>query len=274
MKTGKGYRFLFRYPHKRLKSETLCKVNGAVGIELLGCTSGLPKCGVIVGQYWSGKEPTDKQYDCNIDSMLNVPTITKEDWRILRQAACSLSDEVQMPKRPRQTRQQVDVIDSYNQAYSIHDQLRELGYIPNREGSRYTRPGGKSESVVVFDNVSWHYSSNDNLATDGKPRDPFDIFAKMEHGGDYKAAVKAAAKELGIRYQTKQGTNEERKPSQGQVAKEFWLHYEKGLAWDENGSTWMRYQDNYWQPFKRTKCKDLSGSTLKRITAWTTAQVR
>lgn len=96
------------------------------------------------------------------------------------------------------------VIDAYNARYDIHLLLGRYGYSRLQNG-RYGRPGkADSAGVMVLgdDNKSYHYSSNDALDSGrsgiNQPRSPFDLFCEYEHGGDYKAAVRAAAQELGM----------------------------------------------------------------------------
>ena len=76
-----------------------------------------------------------------------------------------------------------------NQALEQHDYTHH--------GERYVRPGGKSASVTVKDNRSFHHSSNDPLS-DGYWHRPFDVFCHYDHGGDCRAAVKEAATILGL----------------------------------------------------------------------------
>jgi len=95
-----------------------------------------------------------------------------------------------------------NVIGQFNEAHPIDALLESHGY--TRLGDRFVRPGGKSPSVSVKDGRSVHFSSNDPL-NDGKVKsdigihDAFDVFAHFEHGGDVKAAVKAAARAMGIK---------------------------------------------------------------------------
>jgi putative DNA primase/helicase len=99
----------------------------------------------------------------------------------------------------------VSVIDAYNDAHRISDVLARNGYTAARPG-RYSRPGKPDSygvAILERDNVSFHWSSNDPLhkTTPGGqpvPIDPFDAYALFEHGDDYGAAVKAAARSLGI----------------------------------------------------------------------------
>lgn len=97
------------------------------------------------------------------------------------------------------------VVDAYNAKYDIHEALKVAGYTPFTR-TRYTRPGADASpgGVHLLEDqrgrlCSFHHSSNDIL-NDGHLHDPFDILVAYQHGGDFKAAVKAAARELGIKH--------------------------------------------------------------------------
>jgi putative DNA primase/helicase len=101
----------------------------------------------------------------------------------------------------RRGKAQASVIEAYNQAHPIREILEAHGYTPR--GAMYCRPGVTDRSsVVLHDNKSFHFSTND-LMYGPHLVDPFDVFASYEHGGDPKAAAKAAAEELGISRQSK-----------------------------------------------------------------------
>ena len=63
----------------------------------------------------------------------------------------------------------------------------------------YARPGKDPVfgSVTVRDGRSFHHSTND-LLNDGFWHRPFDVFCQYRHGGDPRAAVKAAAAAMGM----------------------------------------------------------------------------
>lgn len=97
------------------------------------------------------------------------------------------------------------VIDAYNTKHSIEAVLTHYGYT-KAHGGRWSRPGDKDSAgveIIKGQNKTYHYSSNDPLDSDShgehQPRAPFDYFLHFEHKGDYKAAVKAAALELGMK---------------------------------------------------------------------------
>lgn len=145
----------------------------------------------------------------------NVPTVTQAHADKLLAAARAL-DEAPLTRQERervesQARQahrqrqaqangQASVIDAFNAGHSIDAILSRYGYAKGMHG-RFIRPGGKSESVSVKDARSCHWSSDDPL-NDGSGKggcgchDAFDLYAHFEHGGDGKAAVKAAAELL------------------------------------------------------------------------------
>ena len=104
-----------------------------------------------------------------------------------------------------------DVVGQWNARHPITEVLERNGYV--REDSRtYTRPGddASGRDVRLLENKrgvlsSYHHSSNDPVA-DGPEgehlQEPFDLFVRLEHGGDFAGAVRAAAAELGIQGQT------------------------------------------------------------------------
>lgn len=103
--------------------------------------------------------------------------------------------EFQPPRKPRPTGSRSSVIDAYNAAHGIHDQLVKYGYKRCGHASRYLSPNSTSglAGVVVFDDdkAYSHHASDpfDNAHT----FDAFDMFAQYEHGGDMFKAVKDAA---------------------------------------------------------------------------------
>ncbi len=99
------------------------------------------------------------------------------------------------------------VIDQFNDKNDIKTMHLQRGCtpVPNRPGHLY-RPGKSSgaTSIIIRNNRSFHFSSNDSLNKGNfgggtvDVLDPFDVFCMTEHGGDKKAAVRAAAEKLGI----------------------------------------------------------------------------
>lgn len=105
------------------------------------------------------------------------------------------------------------VIDAYNAKHGIEAVLTHYGYT-KAHGGRWSRPGDKDSAgveVIKGQNKTYHYSSNDPLDSDSagehQPRAPFDYFLHFDHRGDYKAAVKAAALEMGMAKPARTYTN-------------------------------------------------------------------
>ncbi len=99
----------------------------------------------------------------------------------------------------------IDLFNAKNDAATI---LLRHGYTRHTD-TKLNRPGdGTLGSVTLRDGLSVHYSSNDPL-NDSKfgnglcgIHSAFDSFLMLEHRGDLKAAVRAAAVELGVEHET------------------------------------------------------------------------
>lgn len=90
------------------------------------------------------------------------------------------------------------VIAAFNDAHDTVAILESHGYV--RAGrKRWKSPNGKNMAGVVLlpDGKVFCHHMSDALG-DGKPHDSFDLYAHLEHGGDVRAAVKAAAQVLGL----------------------------------------------------------------------------
>jgi len=99
-----------------------------------------------------------------------------------------------------------DVIAEFNRTHPIAALLTAHGYTQGRSSgglTRLSRPGrAASETSIVIAAVngaerSYHHSTSDALHTDRHARDAFDVWAHLEHGGDAKAAYRAAKQQQG-----------------------------------------------------------------------------
>jgi putative DNA primase/helicase len=91
------------------------------------------------------------------------------------------------------------VIQAFNDAHDIASILEAHGY--TRDGKRFKSPHAKAESgagVVLLDSGHVFCHHEDDQLGDGKAHDAFDLFVHFDHGGDQRAAVRAAAKLLGM----------------------------------------------------------------------------
>ena len=152
--------------------------------------------------------PSGNRYQWIEGDLSTVPTISAEHAEALLGAARSLDEapltrqqldalaRAAKPLKRRADASGVSVIDAYNASHEIGDTLERYGY--QRKGDRFARPDGTSPSVVILDGRSFHHSSNDALHDEKHTQDPFSIYCCFEHGNEIKAAVKAAAGELGL----------------------------------------------------------------------------
>lgn len=95
------------------------------------------------------------------------------------------------------------VIDAFNRGQDVESLLANHGYI--RRGKKWLCPESSTgmPGVTVVDDGDYprvysHHGS-DPLAN-GHMNDPFDVFCILEHRGDVKAAIKGAARLMGMEY--------------------------------------------------------------------------
>lgn len=92
------------------------------------------------------------------------------------------------------------IITLYNASHPIREQLLSVGYTV--AGDRFRRPGGSSGSVRINDHgKAFAYSSSDPLWNpESHAVSSYDVFLLYEHNGDKRAALHAAARELGCEH--------------------------------------------------------------------------
>lgn len=101
------------------------------------------------------------------------------------------------PAQPRSGRDLPDVIPLFNQAHDIASLIEAHGY--ERRGDKWLCPQSSSgmAGVSISEGKLYSHHSSDPLAN-GHKNDAFDVFCILVHGGDQRAAIKAAAEILGI----------------------------------------------------------------------------
>lgn len=210
-KTGDGYHVLFRCPNPG-HSQKLAWVadeteesGRRVAIETRAEGGYILAAPSLHGE-------TGRRYEVIAGDLTAIPTISQAHADALLEAARKLDEcpytrqqleaqakrEAQAKDRPR-PKDGESVIDAYNQVTPIESALERHGY--RVKGTRAIRPGGEKTSVKILDGKSFHHNSNDPLS-DGYRHSAFDIFCQLDHAGNVKAAVKAAAQELGMSYKT------------------------------------------------------------------------
>ena len=203
-----------------------------------------------------------RQYQWINGHPIRIPVISSQHLEELIQIAKSLSekrDTKPCGEGEREEHPKNNPIAEFNQRFDVCEILERNGY-QQAQRDRYIRPGGKNPSVKIVSGRSIHYNSNDSLHTGtNQSRDAFDVFCQLEHGGDMKEAVKAAAHF----FQPKQAhTNKRKKPqaqksvkpqkqkkeklSQNSIAKHF-LAQHQNWKWDDTAGCWMHYQTGQWK---------------------------
>jgi putative DNA primase/helicase len=135
-----------------------------------------------------------------------------ENWDVFNKSAGALcpwapQEAVPAPVKktspaPSSARSGPSPIDAFNQAHDVESILESHGYV--RKGKRFLCPGSSTgiPGVLVSDGHVYSLHGSDILA-DGHQHDAFDLFRILEHNGDNTAALKAAAKLLGIERQAR-----------------------------------------------------------------------
>jgi hypothetical protein len=128
--------------------------------------------------------------------------------------------------------------------------LEAHSYTQERPG-RYVRRGGERSSVIILDGRSIHYNPADPLYSEAPgggnhAHTPFSAFCTLEHGGDVRVAVRAAARELGMARTAHSGSSPP--PEElAQAARALGLGNDTGDIWPyfvHEGGLWMHQQHN------------------------------
>jgi hypothetical protein len=135
-------------------------------------------------------------------------------------------------------RQEGDSVSAaYDRANDIYEVLSKYGY--KRCGNRYLSPHSKTKmpGVHVFkdDNKCWIHHASDPLCSEdsGRPASPFDFYTQYEHGGDYRASTKEAARLLGMDYASNRQVAQQANIAPSEEAGE--LSSVSDLSVDKNG---------------------------------------
>jgi putative DNA primase/helicase len=89
------------------------------------------------------------------------------------------------------------VIAAFNEAHDVEAILETAGYV--KKGKRFSKPGSQhAPGLKLLDNGKVYSHHAGDILGDGKAHDAFDLYALFDHGGNFGAAVKAAAQALGL----------------------------------------------------------------------------
>lgn len=140
-----------------------------------------------------------------------------------------------------------DVIGAFNRRWSPAEIIERNGY--RRIGNRWLFSGSSTglPGVVLLPNAEpqriFSHHAGDPLAT-GRACDAFDCFASLEHAGDARAAVKAAATELGLSRMQARPSRQHIDPETGEVLEEQTGTLERSSAGQatEPVDLWRHYE--------------------------------
>lgn len=158
---------------------------------------------------WVGEMPPSREALPELPAELLDLWLNWEGYKPQLEAACPWAapkaPPCAVPPAPRPPEGE-SVIEAFNARYSVAELLERHGY-QAQGGTRWlykdSTTGEAGVHLLPEQNEHGHeqvYSHHgaDPLAT-GHAHDAFSVFVTLEHGGDHKAAVKAAAQELGLK---------------------------------------------------------------------------
>ncbi|WP_324710115.1 bifunctional DNA primase/polymerase [Pseudomonas citronellolis] len=149
------------------------------------------------------KPPTDDGLPVLPNDLLNI----WQNWEIFKrdaEAACPWAPKA-APKKPAKPKPRPaapagssrSVIDAFNQAHDVESLLAAHGYI--QRGTKWLCPHSSTglPGVTISEGKVYSHHGSDPLAN-GHQNDAFDVFCILDHNGNDREAVKAAARMLGI----------------------------------------------------------------------------
>ena len=162
----------------------------------------------------------------------------------------------------------LDVIGQFNNAHDVRAILEANGYRP-KGGCRYLPPNSTSgvPSVRILDSGRVYSSNGSCPLNDGHAHDAFSIFSILEHDGDVRSAVRAAAAALGVELKRKPsepGARPSAEPGAANIqadplvlptvsrcthlANSYRIrHYYKGRLWYALGLGWVMWTGKFWR---------------------------
>lgn len=219
-------KLLFRTPDPTAKWRGANKltVNGKTVFELRGAPPGKQVQDVLPPTV---HPDTGRPYafDTRMRPAAELPLLPEQleliwrDWKewepILRQVLGDpAAPPAPPPAPPRAAAAHGSVIEKFNAGRSCANVLERNGY--TRMGGRWLRPDSETGAPGVVQlpgGGDYIFSHSAGPLDDRRPHDAFDVMRILEHAGDVRAAVKAAADELGLDRVTKPTTTSKAPPS-------------------------------------------------------------
>ncbi|NCC32117.1 MAG: DUF927 domain-containing protein, partial [Chloroflexia bacterium] len=215
--------------------------------------------------------PNGKLYELLSGDLCAIPRLDLGTAETLLDAARALAPVAEHPAQA-ESEAGTSVIATYNRRHTIETVLEAHGYCCERPG-RYVRPGGERSSVIIIEGRSIHYNPADSLYSEAPgggnhAHTPFSAFCVLDHGGDVRAAVRTAARDLGIAY-TKSADSTPSPDLLAHAGRALGLGEYTGDTWPyfvHEGGLWMHQQHSDGS----AKPPLLLGNFVAQITAETT----
>jgi putative DNA primase/helicase len=130
-----------------------------------------------------------------------------QDWSATSRAVLALCPWAPAPKETPPARQRAratppgSVIAAFNAAHDVTAILEAHGYM--RRGKRFASPDTLHAAGIVLMESGRVYCHHAGDPLSGEhAHDTFDVYRLLEHGGDFRAAIRAAAQTLGFNRMT------------------------------------------------------------------------
>lgn len=141
-----------------------------------------------------------------------------ENWGVLKPILDKAQPCTEPPPPRTYKGEEGDVIGSFNDRYNVREILERNDYAA-KSAERYLSPHSSTGTpgIVVLkgddglERVYCHHAS-DPLYSEEHSHDAFSVFTTLECDGDVKAAVKAAAADLGMSYKETPYSNQQKTP--------------------------------------------------------------
>jgi Bifunctional DNA primase/polymerase, N-terminal len=203
---GRHFRLMFRAPAAELKHRSATWPNqGAPGNFVLfelragNLADTLPPTRhAVTGLPYRWENPPKHGFPQLPDRLLDI----WQDWEATKlaiHALCPWAPPPPPPSEPRPHREYngPSVIEAFNAAHDVTALLESHGY--QKRGKRFIAPdSGHAPGVSLLDNGKIYCHHQGDVLASERALDAFDVFRLLDHGGDFRAAVKAAAQALGL----------------------------------------------------------------------------
>ncbi len=203
--TGRHYRLMFRAPDEALRHRTIAwpKPEGAGSMVILEL-----RAGMIADTLPPSRHPTAGEYRWSRPPRAGFPQLPDRllalwrKWDRTQRAALTLCPWYVPPKplerhEHKSKRLGESVIEAFNAAHNAAAILEAHEY--KRTRGRFASPAtGHAAGIVELDDGRLYcHHQGDPLAT-GHALDAFDVYRILDHCGDWRSAVRAAAQLLGM----------------------------------------------------------------------------